>query len=59
MASLHNFKHSKQKYSWINNIGNKVKSVAEFVGTAKGLYDIGRGIYSGFQVAAPIVAGLL
>ena len=40
----------------------KVKNVASLVGTAKGIYDKGKTIYSAAQTAAPyaeMVAGLI
>ena len=57
MASLHNFKH-RQKTSWIDGIGNKIKNVAEIIGAAKGIYTVGRGLYSATQAATPLL-GLL
>ena len=36
--------------------GQKVKSVVSAVGTIKGMYDTGRAIYGGMQVAAPYIA---
>ena len=35
--------------------GQKVKNVASVVGTIKGMYDTGKSIYAGMQVAAPYV----
>ena len=37
------------------SFANKVKNVAETVGTIKGLYDTGKIIYSGIRTVAPIV----
>jgi len=37
-------------------MGNKVKSAAELAGTAKGIWDVGRGIYNGISTYGPIVA---
>ncbi len=36
--------------------GQKVKKKASVVGTIKGMYDTGKAIYSGMQVAAPYIA---
>ena len=58
MAHLHNLRKN-EKPSFISNIGDKVRHVAEAIGTAKGLYEIGRGIYSVGRVVAPVIAGLL
>ena len=48
MASLHNFRHKirKEQTSWVDSLGQKIKSVAEFAGTAKGLYDVGTVSYT-------------
>ena len=37
MASLHNFGHKirKEQTSWVDSLGQKIKYVAEFAGTAK------------------------
>ena len=35
--------------------GQKVQNIASAVGTIKGMYDTGKAIYSGMQVAAPYV----
>ena len=61
MASLHNFRHKirKEQTSWVDSIGQKIKSVAEFAGPAKSLYDVGRGLYTAAQTYGPIVAGAI
>ena len=40
-------------------ITSGVQAAAEVAGTAKTIYDIGKGIYSVGRVAAPILAGLI
>ena len=55
MAHLHIIS-KKAKPSWLSGIGNKVKSFAEIAGSAKGLWDVGRGIYQGISTYGPIVA---
>jgi hypothetical protein len=35
--------------------GQKVKNVAETIGALKGVYDIGKSVYSGLQTAAPFI----
>ena len=55
MAHLH-YISKKAKPSWLAGIGNKVKSFAEIAGSAKGLWDVGRGIYQGISTYGPIVA---
>ena len=57
MASLHNFKH-RQKTSWLDGVGNKINHVAEIIGSVKGIYDVGRGIYTAAQAATPLLAML-
>jgi hypothetical protein len=52
MANLQNFRDN-QRPSWLGGLGEKVKNVAEFAGTVKGIYDVGRVVYSGFVAAAP------
>ena len=57
MASLHNFRH-RQKPTWLEGVGNKIKNVAEIIGAAKGIYTVGRGLYTAAQAATPLL-GLL
>ena len=57
MAHLHNL--PKQKGNFLSSIGNKVKSVMEFGAAAKGLYDVGRGIYQGVSTYGPMVMSAL
>ena len=52
MANLQNFRHNSH-VGLLEHVGQKVKNVAELAGTMKGIYDVGKMIYSGFQVAAP------
>jgi hypothetical protein len=35
--------------------GQKVQNIASAVGTIKGMYDTGKAIYGGMQVAAPYI----
>lgn len=46
----------QQKAKPKESFGQKVKNVAEVVGTIKGMYDTGKLIYSGIQTAAPYIA---
>lgn len=55
MAHLHNF-HKNRKPSFFADVGNKIKYGLELAGTAKGLYDVGKFIYSGMQAAAPMIS---
>ena len=52
MANLQNFRNQRH-VGMLDNVGEKVKHVAELAGAAKGAWDVGKMIYSGFQVAAP------
>ena len=52
MANLQNFRDN-QRPNWITGLGQKVKNVAEFAGAVKGIYEVGRTVYSGFVAAAP------
>jgi len=44
------FKHHSS-----GSFGQKVQNVISAVGTIKGMYDTGKAIYGGMQVAAPFV----
>ena len=52
MANLQNFRDN-QRPNWITGLGQKVKNVAAFAGAVKGMYEVGRTVYSGFVAAAP------
>ena len=52
MANLQNFRNNSH-VNLLENVGQKVKNAAEIAGTVKGIWDVGKMIYSGFQVAAP------
>ena len=52
MANLQNFRNN-QRPDWITGLGQKVKQAAVFVGSVKGMYEVGRTVYSGFVAAAP------
>ena len=53
MAILHNSNYHTPNF-W-ENIGNKVRSGAEVAGAIKGIWDVGKAVYHGAQVAAPII----
>ena len=59
MASLHNYRRHQKPMGWLDSIGQKVKNVAEILGAAKGIYDVGKGIYTAGQYIAPVVGALL
>ena len=54
MAHLHNFRY-KQQPSLISQIGRKVIHAAQFAAEAKGLWDLGRGIYQTAQTIGPYI----
>ena len=60
MAHPHNLSYFYSRHmnsnSLMSNIGNKVKSAAELAGAVKGLYDVGKWIYTGARALGPIVA---
>ena len=58
MAHLHNLRHNTNP-SFLDNLGQKVRTVAGVVGTAKGLYDVGKTIYSIGRAAIPIIESFL
>ena len=47
--------NNNKKKKPTESFGNKVKNVAETLGHLKGMYDIGKSIYSGMQTAAPYI----
>ena len=53
MGYLQNNNNNKKKPT--ESCGSKVKNVAETIGPLKGMYDMGKNIYSGIQVAAPYI----
>ena len=54
MARLHNF--TKQTGIVMQNIGQKVKNVAEIAGGLKTIYEIGSFFKNAMSVAAPLAA---
>ena len=52
MANLQNFRDN-QRPDWITGLGQKLQQAAEFAGAVKGLYQVGKTVYSGFVAAAP------
>ena len=59
MAHLHNLNRNPSNSSFLSGFGEKVKHVAAAVGTAKGLYDVGRTLYQIGQVAIPAIQAML
>ena len=58
MANLQNFRHYKH-VNLLDSVGEKVKHAAELAGAIKGIYDLGRGVYAGLQVAAPYIEAMM
>ena len=56
MAHTHNSNHHQA--TLLESIGNKVKTGAQIAGTIKGIWDLGRTIYTGVRTIAPIVASV-
>ncbi len=52
MANLQNFRNNRH-VGLLENVGQKVKNAVEIAGAVKGVWDVGKMGYSGFQVAAP------
>ena len=52
MANLLNFKNNRD-VNLLEQVGQKVKHAAEIAGAVKGVWDVGKMVYSGFQVALP------
>ena len=48
--------NNNKKKKPTESFGSKVKNVAETLGHLKGMYETGKAIYSGMQVAAPYIA---
>ena len=58
MANLQNFRHYRH-VNLLENVGEKVKHAAELAGTMKGIYDLGRGVYAGFQTALHVIEAMM
>ena len=58
MARLHLHPNTRSSPSMLSNIGQKIQHAAEFAGSLKGIYDLGKMAYNGFKAAAPAVAGV-
>ena len=54
MANLQNLPRRK-KTSFLSSLGNKVKSAFEYGMAAKGLFDMGKGIYQGVSTYGPMI----
>ncbi len=58
MANLQNFRDN-QRPDWITGIGQKAKQAAEFAGAVKGIYEVGKTVYSGFVAVAPYLEAVM
>ena len=56
MAHLHNYNRNQRSSSWFSDIGNKVKTATEMVGTAHTLHNMGKLAFQGIKAVAPLVA---
>ena len=45
MAHMHNLSNRQRQSSWMSDIGNKIRTVAEVAGTAHGIYQLGKAVY--------------
>ena len=54
MANLQNLPRRK-KPSFLSSVGNKVKTAFEYGMAAKGLFDMGKGIYQGVSTYGPML----
>ena len=54
MANLQNLPRRKRP-SFFSSLGNKVKTAFEYGMAAKGLFDMGKGIYQGVSTYGPMV----
>ena len=59
MGHLSNHYARNRRPSMLEQIGNKVKSVAEIAGTAKGIYDAGKYIYGIGRTLGPYIGPAL
>ena len=57
MAHFHNLRN--QNTTFMSRFGEQVKHVVAAVGTAKGIYDVGRTIYPIERAAIPMIEALL
>lgn len=56
MAHLHNNNYRNTGF-W-EGIGSKIKTGAEVAGAIKGIWDVGKTIYTGIRAAAPVVGAI-
>ena len=54
MAHLQN----RQKTSFTQGIGTKIRTGAEIAGAIKSIWDVGNTIYSGIRAAAPVIGAI-
>ena len=49
--------HHRQPTFW-ENVNNKVHTGVKTIATMKGIWDTGKAIYTGLQIAAPYMEGI-
>ncbi len=54
MGNLQNYRNN-QKSSFVDTIGQKAKNLAAFGVAMKNVYEVGKVMYRGFQIAAPYI----
>ena len=47
MPHMHSLSNRQRQSSWMSDIGNKIRTVAEVAGTAHGIYQLGKVGLSG------------
>ena len=52
-------RHHVQQLTGFKGAMHNVEQGLKLYGAIKGVYDVGRSVYQGVQMAAPIIAGLL
>ena len=53
---MHNLSNKQGQSSWMSDIGNKIRDVAEAAGTAHGIYQLGKAVCQGAQAMDAVVA---
>ena len=56
---MRQMEHHTNQLTGLKGALNTVETGLKIYGTLKGVYNVGKSIYTAAQVAAPIIAGLL
>ena len=51
--------HKVRHKPFIDSLGNKLEQVGKVMGVAKGIYDVGKELYTVGRAVAPIIGGLM